>query len=66
MQILQSPRGSHILGVIDGNATSGANYVSIYCALEAQHSIVRMIKRLTFSSSIMDLLMIRAPLLQYP
>jgi hypothetical protein len=55
-----------MLGVSDGNATSGANYLPMYCALEAQHSIVRMIKRLTFSSSGMDLLIIRAVLLQEP
>jgi hypothetical protein len=55
-----------MLGVSDGNATSGANYLSVYCALEAQHSIIRMIKRLTFSSSIMDLLIIRAVLPQEP
>jgi hypothetical protein len=65
-QILQSLSGSHCLGVTDGNATSGANYMSMYCALEAQHSIVGMIKGLTFSSSIMDPLMIRARLLQEP
>jgi hypothetical protein len=51
-------------GVFSGIATSGANYVSTYCALGAQHSIVRMIKRLTFSSSTMDPLMSRALLLQ--
>ena len=66
MQILQSLTGSHILGVTDGNATSDANCASMYCAPEAQHSIVGMIKRLTFSSRMMDLLMIRAPLLHIP
>jgi hypothetical protein len=59
LQILHSPSGSHLLGVTDGNASSGANYLSMYCAPEAQHSIVRMIKRLTFGNSMVDLLMIR-------
>jgi hypothetical protein len=65
-QIVQRLSGSHMLGVTDGNATSGANYLSMYCALEAQHPIVRMIKMLTSGSSIMDSLMIRARLLQEP
>jgi hypothetical protein len=55
-----------MLGVSDRKAFSGANYLSMYCALEAQHSIVRMIKWLTFSSSVMDLLIIRALLLNEP
>jgi hypothetical protein len=66
LQILQSLSSSHILGATDGNATSDANYASMYCALEAQHSIVRMIKGLTFSSSMMDALMSRTLLLQVP
>jgi hypothetical protein len=66
LQILQSLTGSHILGVTDGNATSDANCASMYCAPEAQHSIVRILKRLTFSSSMMDLLMIRTLMLQVP
>ena len=66
MQILQSLSGSRIPGMTDGNATSDANWPSMYCALEAQHSIVRMIKGPTFSSSMMDLLMIRTLLLQVP
>ena len=66
LQKLQSLSGSHLLGVTDGNTTSGANYLSMYCALGAQHSIVRIIRRLTSSSSIMDPLMIRAVLLQEP
>jgi len=65
-QIMQSLTGSHLLGVTDRKASSGTNYFSMYCALGAQHSIVRMIKRLTFSSGVMDLLIIRARLLQEP
>jgi len=38
----------------------------MYCELEAQHSVVRMIERLTFSGSIMGLLIIRAGMLQAP
>ena len=59
-QILQSLSGSCMLGDTHGKATSVPNCVSMYCAVEAQHSIVRMIKRLTFGSSVMDLLVIRA------
>ena len=59
-QILQSLSGSCMHGATHGEATSVPNYVSMYCVLEAQHSIVRMIKRLTFGSSMMDLLVIRA------
>ena len=53
-----------MLGATHGEATSGPNYVSMYCALEAQHSIVRMIKRLTSGISMMDLFVIKA-LLRY-
>lgn len=63
MQIPHNLSESHLLGVIDGNATPGANYFSIYCAPEVQHLIIRMIKRLVFTSSIMDLLMIRHKLI---
>ena len=55
-----------MLGVTDGKAMSGANYLSTHCAPEAQHSIVRVIRRLTFSSSTMDFLVIRALLHQEP
>jgi hypothetical protein len=55
-----------MLGNAAGKATSGADYASMYCAPEAKHSIARMIKRLTFSSSVMDLLVIRAILLHEP
>ena len=65
-QILQSLSGSYMLGVTDASATSGANYLSMYCAPEAQHSIVRMNKGLTFGSSIMDFLIIGTRLLQEP
>ena len=59
-QILQSLSGSCMLGATHGDATSVPNYASMYCVLEAQHSIVRMIKRLTFGGSMMDILVIRA------
>ena len=49
-----------MFGVPDGNPSSGTNSVSMYYALEAQHSVVKMIERLTFSSNIIDLLMVRA------
>ena len=65
-QILQSLSGGHMLGVTDGKALSGTNFLSMNCAPEAQHSIVRVIKRLTFSSSIMNFLVIRALLHQEP
>ena len=64
--MLQSLSGSHLLGETDGNATSNANWASMYCVLEAQHSIIRVIKRLTFSSSMMNPLMIRTLMLQVP
>ena len=44
LEILQSLSGSHLLGVTDGKASSGANYLTMYCAPETQHSIVRMTK----------------------
>jgi hypothetical protein len=59
-QILQSLSGSCMLGATNEEATSGPNYASMYCALEAQHSIVKMIKRLTFGSSMMDTFEIKA------
>jgi hypothetical protein len=65
-QKVYSTRGSCFFGPPDGNPGPGTNSLSMYCELEAQHSVVRMIERLTFSGSIMGPLMIRAVMLQDP
>lgn len=58
-QIIQSLFGSNLPGDTFGNAGSAANTVATNCA--AQYSLVKMTKkRLTFSGSIMNPLMLRA------
>jgi hypothetical protein len=59
-------KGSYVFGVPDGNPGPGTNSLSMYCELEAQHSVFRMVERLTSSGSIMDPSIVRAVMLQDP
>jgi hypothetical protein len=62
--MLQSLYGGLTLGSPDGSGTSGANNFSVNCA--DQHSVVGMTEKLTFSGSIVGLLMFRALFAQEP
>lgn len=62
--MIQSLFGTLFLGSIFGSATSPANNVATNCT--AQYSVVKMIKGLTFSSSIMNLLIDRAFISHFP
>jgi hypothetical protein len=50
--------GSRLLSTTLGKAASAANTVAMNCA--AQYSVVRMVKRLTFSGGMMNPLVLRA------
>lgn len=62
--MIQSLCGTRFLGSTFGSTTSPANNVATNCT--AQYSVVRMTKGLTFSSSMMNLLIDRALISHFP